>query len=81
MIVDGWENFIEDNTSLMSPKNPQMKNVEALTGGGHGMHVLVSAADWIKLGNTIQNQINTRYELKLASSSTTRRSVRGSRTR
>ena len=53
----------------MSPKNPQLKNVEALTGGGHGMHVLVSAADWIKLGNTVQNQINTRYELKLASSS------------
>ena len=68
VIIDGWENFIEDNTSLMSPKNPQMKNVEALTGGGHGMHVLVSASDWIKLGNTIQNQINTRYELKLASS-------------
>jgi DNA segregation ATPase FtsK/SpoIIIE-like protein len=68
VIIDGWENFIEDNTSLMSPKNPQLKNVEALTGGGHGMHVLVSASDWIKLGNTIQNQINTRYELKLASS-------------
>jgi hypothetical protein len=33
-----------------------MKNVEALTGGGHGMHVLVSASDWIKLGSTIQNQ-------------------------
>ena len=46
----------------------QMKNVEAFTGGGHGLHVLVSASDWIKLGNTIQNQINTRYELKLASS-------------
>ncbi|HYJ56196.1 MAG TPA: type VII secretion protein EccCa, partial [Mycobacterium sp.] len=28
VIVDGWENFIEDNTSLMSPKNPQLKNVE-----------------------------------------------------
>ena len=68
VIIDGWENFIEDNTSLMSPKNPQLKNVEALTGGGHGIHVLVSASDWIKLGNTIQNQLSTRYELKLSSS-------------
>lgn len=70
VVVDGWENFIEDNTSLMHPKNPQTKNVEAFVGAGHGIHVLVTAADWIKLGNTIQNQINTRYELKLANSST-----------
>lgn len=70
VIVDGWENFLEDNTSLMNPKNPQMKSIEAFVGAGHGIHVMVTAADWIKLGNTIQNQINTRYELKLANSST-----------
>lgn len=66
IIVDGWENFIGDNTSLMNPKNPQLKNIETLISGGHGMHVIITASDWIKLGNVVQNQINTRYELKLA---------------
>ncbi|MDO2394817.1 type VII secretion protein EccCa [Mycobacterium avium subsp. hominissuis] len=68
VIVDGWENFIKDNTSLMNPKNPQMRNVEALSGGGRGVHIMVTASDWIGLGTTIQGQINTRYELKLAQS-------------
>ncbi|HZE15296.1 MAG TPA: FtsK/SpoIIIE domain-containing protein, partial [Mycobacterium sp.] len=66
VIVDGWENFLADNTSLMNPKNPHLKNVERLIGAGLGMHVLVSAADWIKFGNEVQTHINTRFELKLA---------------
>ena len=74
VIIDGWENFIEDNTSLMHPKNPHVKNVERLIGAGHGMHVLVTAADWIKLGNAVQSQLNARYELKLAN--TTQSQVR-----
>lgn len=66
VIVDGWENFIDDNTSLMNPKNPHVKNVERLIGGGgHGMHVFVTATDWIKLGS-LDSQINIRYELKLS---------------
>ena len=66
VIVDGWENFIDDNTSILNPKNPQVKNIETLISGGHGVHVVITASDWIKLGNVIQNQINARYELKLA---------------
>lgn len=66
VIVDGWENFSEDNTSLLAPKNPAIKNIERLIGAGHGIHVMITAADWIKLGLTIQNQINVKYELKLA---------------
>ena len=42
------------------------KNIETLISGGHGVHVVITASDWIKLGNVIQNQINARYELKLA---------------
>ncbi|ORX14146.1 type VII secretion protein EccCa [Mycobacterium xenopi] len=69
LIVDGWENFLDDNTSLMNPKNPHLKNVERLIGAGLGMHVLVSAADWLKFGNVVQSHINTRFELKLANNS------------
>jgi DNA segregation ATPase FtsK/SpoIIIE, S-DNA-T family len=68
-VVDGWENFLADNTSLMYPKNPHQKNVERLISIGRGIHVLVSAADWIKFGTEVQNHINTRFELKLASTS------------
>lgn len=70
VVVDGWENFLDDNTSLMHAKNPQHKNVERLVGAGHGIHVLVTAADWIKLGQGVSNQLNVRYELKLANSTT-----------
>ena len=38
-------------------KNPQLKNIETLISGGHGMHVIITASDWIKLGNVVQNQI------------------------
>ncbi|MCH9731965.1 MAG: type VII secretion protein EccCa [Actinomycetia bacterium] len=69
VVVDGWENFIDSNTSLMNPKNPHHKNIERLVGAGHGIHVMVTAADWIKLGQGVSNQLNVRYELKLANSS------------
>jgi DNA segregation ATPase FtsK/SpoIIIE, S-DNA-T family len=69
VIVDGWENFLADNTSLMNPKNPHLKSVERLIGAGMGMHLLVTAADWIKFGNEVQTHINTRFELKLANNS------------
>jgi type VII secretion protein EccCa/type VII secretion protein EccCb len=68
VIVDGWENFIKDNVSLMNPKNPQARNVEMLISGGRGVHVMVTGSDWIGLGTNIQGQITTRYELKLAQS-------------
>jgi len=66
LIVDGWENFVDDNTSLLNPKNPQIKNIERLIGAGHGIHLLITAADWIKLGGVVQSQLNCRWELKLA---------------
>ncbi|MBS4730603.1 type VII secretion protein EccCa [Mycobacterium sp. SM1] len=69
LVVDGWENFLADNTSIMNPKNPHLKNVERLIAAGLGMHVLVTAADWIKFGNEVQTHINTRFELKLANTS------------
>lgn len=68
VVVDGWENFSEDNTSLLAPKNPAIKNIERLIGAGHGIHVMVTAADWIKIGQAVQTQVNVRYELKLANS-------------
>jgi type VII secretion protein EccCb len=67
LIVDGWENFLDDNTSLMHPKNPHRKNVERLIGAGQGMHVLVTSADWITLGLAIQSKLDCSWELKLAS--------------
>lgn len=69
LVIDGWENFLTDNTSLMHPKNPHLKSVERLIGAGRGIHVLVSAADWIKFGNEVQTHLNTKFELKLASGS------------
>lgn len=66
LIIDGWENFLADNTSLLNPKNPHLKNVDRLIGAGLGMHVLVTGASWIKFGNEVQAHINTRFELKLA---------------
>ena len=70
LIVDGWENFLADNTSLMYPKNPAVKNVERLISIGRGIHVMITAADWIKFGMEIQNHVNTHYELKLAKTAT-----------
>ena len=39
LVIDGWENFLTDNTSLMHPKNPHLKSVERLIGAGRGIHV------------------------------------------
>ena len=55
VIVDGWENFLEDNTSLMSPEESAHRRTwRRLTGGGHGIaragHV---PPDWIKLGQGV----------------------------
>ena len=69
LIVDGWENFLDDNKSILNPKNPHSKNVERLINAGRGIHVLITAADWIKLGNAIDSMANARYELKLADAS------------
>ena len=70
LIVDGWENFIADNTSLISPKNPHLKNVERLISIGRGIHVVVTGADWIKFGMEIQNHVNIHFELKMAKTAT-----------
>jgi type VII secretion protein EccCb len=69
LVVDGWENFLDDNTSLMHPKNPHRKSVERLIGAGRGMHVLVTSADWITLGQAIESKLDCKWELKLASMS------------
>lgn len=69
LIIDGWQGFLDDNTSVMHPKNPHLKSVERLIGAGRGIHVLVSGADWIKFGNVVQSEINTKFELKLAQGS------------
>ncbi|HLR99574.1 MAG TPA: type VII secretion protein EccCa [Mycolicibacillus parakoreensis] len=68
LIVDGWEDFLSDNTSLLNPKNPYRQNVEDLAGGELGVHIMVTAADWIKLGMTLQSRLSCRWELKLAGS-------------
>ena len=69
LVVDGWENFLDDNKSILNLKNPHAKNVEGLINAGRGIHVLITAADWIKLGNAIDSMANVRYELKLADAS------------
>lgn len=66
VIIDGWESFLDDNTSVMNPKNPHLKNVVRLFGAGHGVHLLVTASDWIKL-NPVEPQLSVKYELKLSS--------------
>ena len=66
VVVDGFEKFLADDTSLMNPKNPLLKNIEGLMGEGRGIHVVVTASDSIKLGLAINSQIGVRYELKLA---------------
>ena len=66
LIVDGWENFLDDNTSQFNQKNAHLKSVERLVTAGRGMHGLITAADWMKFGNVVQNHINTRFELKLS---------------
>lgn len=66
LIVDGWEGFLEGNTSLMNPKNPQLKNVEEIVASDLGLHVLVTSADWIKLGLALQSRLSCKFELKMA---------------
>lgn len=69
VIVDGYENFLADNTSLMYSKNPFEKNMERLAGAGSGIHVVVTAASWIKLSNGVSNKISVTFELKLSNAS------------
>lgn len=69
LTLDGYEGFLDDNTSLMYPKNPLSKNVErlAVEGPGHGVHVLVTASEWIKFGQALNNEIKPTsvWELRL----------------
>lgn len=69
LALDGYEGFLNDNTSLMYPKNPLSKDVErlAVEGPGHGVHVLVTASEWIRLGQTLSNEIKPTsvWELRL----------------
>ncbi len=69
VIVDGYENFLADNTSLMHPKNPFEKNMERLAGVGNGIHVMVTAASWIKLSGGVNSKMSITYELKLSNPS------------
>lgn len=72
VIIDGYEAFLDDNTSLMNPKNPHQKNVERLAGAGNGIHVVVTAADWIKLSSGVDSTMAVTYELKLSNASSSR---------
>ncbi|MEW2484223.1 type VII secretion protein EccCa [Mycobacterium sp. NPDC049093] len=69
VIVDGYEAFIADNSSPMSQRNPFEKKLDRLVGAGRGIHVMVTAASWIKLSNEVDNKVSVTYELKLASAS------------
>lgn len=66
VIIDGHENFVSDNTSLMNPRNPYEKNLERLASAGNGIHVLVTAADWVKISGPVATTMTVKYELKLA---------------
>lgn len=66
VIIDGWGDFLDDNTDMFNQKNPYQKNVERLMTAGHGIHVLITASDWVKFSNHVQTNINVNYELKLA---------------
>ncbi|WP_255799719.1 type VII secretion protein EccCa [Mycobacteroides abscessus] len=69
LALDGYEGFLTDNTSQMYPKNPLSKTVErlAIEGPGLGVHVLVTASEWIVLGQTLNNEIKPTsvWELRL----------------
>ncbi|OKH76738.1 cell division protein FtsK [Mycobacterium sp. SWH-M3] len=69
IIVDGYEGFLTDNTSLMNVKNPFEKNLDRLAGAGRGIHLMVTAASWIKLSNEVNNKTSVTYELKLSNPS------------
>lgn len=69
VVVDGWDNFLDDNTTPLNPKNPHLKSVERLATAGRGLHAVISAASWLRFGNEVQNHINTRFELKLSQAS------------
>ncbi|MFV8227408.1 type VII secretion protein EccCa [Mycolicibacterium fortuitum] len=69
VIVDGYEGFVTDNVSLMNAKNPFEKNLDRLAGAGRGIHLMVTAASWIKLSNEVNNKVSVTYELKLSNPS------------
>lgn len=64
LVIDGWEGFIGDNLSEMTRKNPLKDEVDRLIkgGSGYGVHVLVTAADWIEVNSL---KLTCRWELKL----------------
>lgn len=65
VLIDGWEEFLKDNTTPMTPKNPLRANIINLANAGHGMHVLVTAKDWVGASD-LQGSTRTTWELKLA---------------
>lgn len=64
LVIDGWEGFIADNISELTRKNPLKDDVKALAeaGGGYGVHLLVTASDWIEVNSL---KLGCRWELKL----------------
>lgn len=69
VIVDGYEGFRNDNTSDLNNRNPFEKNLDRLAGAGRGIHLMVTAAAWIKVSNEVYNKVSVTYELKLSSAS------------
>lgn len=69
VFVDGFEPFLEDNVSLLHPKNPHLADLVAITNSDQGVQLLVTAADTIKLG-ALAPKLTCRWELKIAPNST-----------
>lgn len=70
VIIDGYENFYTDNTDIMHPRNPHEKSLERLAAAGNGIHVVITAADWVRISGQVTNTMAVYYELKLANANT-----------
>ncbi|SIJ21937.1 cell division protein FtsK [Mycobacteroides abscessus subsp. abscessus] len=70
VIVDNWEDFLKDNTSLMFPRNPMAKNIEAYAAASsYGVHLLVTAGSWITFSQQLNDTLTCRWELKMSDGS------------
>lgn len=66
VIVDGWEEFLEDNkVTQMDTKNPLRENIIRLSNAGHGVHVVATAKSSTG-AHLLEGTTKTRWELKLA---------------
>lgn len=73
LVIDGWSKFKRENTSLMSPTNPQLENVTRIADAdAYGLHVVITSGNWIDLGITLHAQLKTIWELKLGDGGTSR---------